>query len=315
MRRIAKPVLLEAVELTKSFKLGLHTYLHAVDSVSLMIRKGETVALIGESGCGKSTLGRLLLGFERPDRGHVLFEGVPLSKLSARRARDARARIQMVFQDSASAFHPRRSIGRSLQEPLRIHGRPCSKEVIEGLLTRVGLAPEMYDRLPGALSGGQRQRLNIARALSLAPSLIVADEPVSALDVSVQAQIVNLFSDLKSELGLACLFITHNLPVARQIADRLLVMYLGKVVEEGETVDILARPAHPYTRALIDAIPLPGKTMGPLLQGDVPSPLSRPTGCVFHQRCPLCQPRCKTEAPLWEKKGLGRRVACHYPLI
>ncbi|GBQ85368.1 peptide ABC transporter ATP-binding protein [Asaia krungthepensis NRIC 0535] len=307
-------MLLQANELARTYTVGSGGKLRAVDDVSLALARGEALALVGESGCGKSTLGRLLMGFDRPDRGQVIFEGQDLATLSTKAMRVLRGRLQMVFQDSGSAFNPRWTIGQALAEPFRIHKRPWSRQSLTALLERVGLSPAFYDRYPAALSGGQRQRLNIARAIALAPQLIVADEPVSALDVSVQAQIINLLRDLQADLDLACLFISHDLAVVRQIADRMAVMYLGGIVEEGETLSVLAVPFHPYTRALVDAVPQPGKPLGAPLQGDVPSPLSPPPGCRFHTRCPIAQPRCAAERPALIHVGDGRKVACHYPL-
>lgn len=307
--------LLQAKNVARTYKLGSGASLRAVDGISLELARGETLALVGESGCGKSTLGRLLMGFDRPDTGEILFDGQDLAKRSSHAQRVLRSQLQMVFQDSASAFNPRWTIGSALAEPFRIHKRPYSRQSLEDLLERVGLSGAFFDRYPGALSGGQRQRLNIARAIALSPRLIVADEPVSALDVSVQAQIVNLLRQLQADLDLACLFISHDLAVVRQISDRIAVMYLGAIVEEGETLSLLASPAHPYTRALVDAVPQPGKPLGAPLQGDVPSPLSPPNGCRFHTRCPVAQPRCSTERPELEERQGQRRVACHFPLM
>jgi len=306
--------LLEARDLVRAYSVSGGGKLRAVEGVSLTLARGETLALVGESGCGKSTLGRLLMGFDRPDRGQVVFGGQDLAALSARAIRQIRSRLQMVFQDSGSAFNPRWTIGQALAEPFRIHRRPWSRESLEALLDRVGLSAAFHDRYPAALSGGQRQRLNIARAIALSPELIIADEPVSALDVSVQAQIINLLRDLQADLDLACLFISHDLAVVRQIADRMAVMYLGGIVEEGETLSVLATPSHPYTRALVEAVPQPGKPLGVPLQGNVPSPLSPPSGCRFHTRCPVARSRCATERPFLAPYRDGRHVACHYPL-
>ncbi|NVN04716.1 ATP-binding cassette domain-containing protein [Asaia spathodeae] len=307
--------LLQAKNVARIYKLGGGAALRAVDGISLALARGETLALVGESGCGKSTLGRLLMGFDRPDSGEILFDGQDLAKCSVREQRALRSQLQMVFQDSASAFNPRWTIGSALAEPFRIHGRPWSRQSLETLLDRVGLSAAFFDRYPAALSGGQRQRLNIARAIALSPRLIVADEPVSALDVSVQAQIVNLLRQLQADLDLACLFISHDLAVVRQISDRIAVMYLGAIVEEGETLALLAAPSHPYTRALVEAVPQPGKPLGTPLQGDVPSPLSPPTGCRFHTRCPVAQPRCAVDRPELRERPGRRRVACHFPLV
>ncbi|KXV32290.1 ABC transporter ATP-binding protein [Gluconobacter thailandicus] len=308
-------VLLEARALEKQYRLGGGRVLHAVSDVSLQVHRGEALALVGESGCGKSSLGRTLIGLTHPTSGEVLFDGQRISGLSDRALRPWRARMQMVFQDSSAAFNPRRTVGESLAEPLRIHGRKNIRARVDDLLDQVGLARSVADRYPHEFSGGQRQRLNIARALVLGPDLLVADEPVSALDVSVQAQIVNLFRDLRASLGVACVFISHDLSVVRQMADRIAVMYLGSIVEEGDGLEVLDRPAHPYTKALLDAVPRPDRPLPPPLKGDVPSPVNPPSGCRFHTRCPIAQPKCATDRPSLQTCGEGRRVACHYPLV
>ncbi|AFW00355.1 ABC transporter ATP-binding protein [Gluconobacter oxydans] len=308
-------VLLEARRLEKQYRLGGGRVLHAVSDVSLQVHRGEALALVGESGCGKSSLGRTLIGLTHPTSGEVLFDGQRISGLSDRALRPWRARMQMVFQDSSAAFNPRRTVGESLAEPLRIHGRKNIRARVDDLLDQVGLARAVADRYPHEFSGGQRQRLNIARALVLGPDLLVADEPVSALDVSVQAQIVNLFRDLRASLGVACVFISHDLSVVRQMADRIAVMYLGSIVEEGDGLEVLDRPAHPYTKALLDAVPRPDRPLPPPLKGDVPSPVNPPSGCRFHTRCPIAQPKCATDRPSLQPCGTGRRVACHYPLV
>ncbi|MFT9447753.1 ABC transporter ATP-binding protein [Gluconobacter japonicus] len=308
-------VLLEARRLEKQYRLGGGRVLHAVSDVSLQVHRGEALALVGESGCGKSSLGRTLIGLTHPTAGEVLFDGHRISGLSDRALRPWRARMQMVFQDSSAAFNPRRTVGESLAEPLRIHGRKNIRARVDDLLDQVGLARSVADRYPHEFSGGQRQRLNIARALVLGPDLLVADEPVSALDVSVQAQIVNLFRDLRASLGVACVFISHDLSVVRQMADRIAVMYLGSIVEEGDGLEVLDRPAHPYTKALLDAVPRPDRPLPPPLKGDVPSPVNPPSGCRFHTRCPIAQPKCATDRPSLQPCGVGRRVACHYPLV
>lgn len=307
--------LLKADNVSRSYRLGRGKTLRAVDGVSITVARGETLALVGESGCGKSTLGRLMMGFDRPDKGRVLFDGQDFARLKPHAQRSLRSRIQMVFQDSGSSFNPRWTIGSSLAEPFRIHRREASRETLIALLERVGLSGSFLDRYPRALSGGQRQRLNIARAIALSPQVIVADEPVSALDVSVQAQIVNLLRRLQADMGLACLFISHDLAVVRQISDRVAVMYLGSIVEQGETLSLMAQSLHPYTRALIDAVPQPGKPLVMPLQGDVPSPISPPEGCRFHPRCPIAQTRCTSERPALVEQRAGRFVACHFPLV
>ncbi|MCQ9156578.1 ABC transporter ATP-binding protein [Acidomonas methanolica] len=310
-------LLLEARDVRRVYRLGGGRVLQAVAGVSLHVEQGESLALVGESGCGKSTLGRALIGLEPVDAGEVLFDGENLATLTSRRRHALRGRMQMVFQNVHAALNPRRTAGDSIAEPLRIHGigRAAIPERVRVLLDLVGLPEQAAVRYPHEFSGGQRQRLNIARALALDPALLVADEPVSALDVSVQAQIVNLFRDLQARLGLACVFISHDLAVVRQMADRIAVMYLGAIVEEGEGMAVLAAPAHPYTRALIDAVPRPDWPLPPPLQGEVPSPLSPPPGCRFHPRCPHAIGRCREDAPTLRDIGPGRKVACHFPLI
>jgi len=307
-------VLLEAKNLSKHYRLARGKTLRAVSDVSLVVHRGEALALVGESGCGKSTLGRTLIGLGAPSSGEVFFEGERISSLSDRALRRWRPRMQMVFQDSSSTFNPRRTIGDTLAEPMRIHGRTGIAERIGTLLEQVGLSSSVLSRYPHEFSGGQRQRLNIARALMLGPDLLVADEPTSALDVSVQAQIVNLLRELRNSLGVACVFISHDLAVVRQMADRIAVMYLGRIVEEGDVLAVLEAPAHPYTRALLNAVPRPDRPLPPPLKGDVPSPIHPPQGCAFHTRCPLSQPRCAQERPELHRIAEGRTVACHYPL-
>jgi len=307
-------VLLEAKNLSKHYRLARGKTLRAVSDVSLVVHRGEALALVGESGCGKSTLGRTLIGLGAPSSGEVFFEGERISSLSDRALRRWRPRMQMVFQDSSSTFNPRRTIGDTLAEPMRIHGRTGIAKRIGTLLEQVGLSSSVLSRYPHEFSGGQRQRLNIARALMLGPDLLVADEPTSALDVSVQAQIVNLLRELRNSLGVACVFISHDLAVVRQMADRIAVMYLGRIVEEGDVLAVLEAPAHPYTRALLNAVPRPDRPLPPPLKGDVPSPIHPPQGCAFHTRCPLSQPRCAQERPELHRIAEGRTVACHYPL-
>lgn len=308
-------VLLEAKNLSKHYRLARGETLRAVSDVSLVVHRGEALALVGESGCGKSTLGRTLIGLGAPSSGEVFFEGERISGLSDRALRRWRPRMQMVFQDSSSTFNPRRTIGDTLAEPMRIHGRTRIAERIGKLLEQVGLSSSVLSRYPHEFSGGQRQRLNIARALMLGPDLLVADEPTSALDVSVQAQIVNLLRELRNSLGVACVFISHDLAVVRQMADRIAVMYLGRIVEEGDVLAVLEAPAHPYTRALLNAVPRPDRPLPPPLKGDVPSPIHPPQGCAFHTRCPLAQPQCAQERPELHRIAEGRTVACHYPLL
>ena len=320
-------ILVEAVEASKRYKVGSafsrggRRYLHALDRVSLAVSAGETLGLVGESGCGKSTLGRALVRLHDLDAGTIRFEGRDITRLGERALRPIRARMQMVFQDPYSSLNPRRRVGDLVGEPLRVHGRARGSAIdaaVRELLERVGLRAEHADRFPHEFSGGQRQRVGIARALALRPRLVVADEPVSALDVSVQAQIVNLFADLQEELGLTYVFIAHDLSVVRQMATRVAVMYLGAIVELGPTDTVLHRPAHPYTAALISAIPETrrgaGKSTRVVLRGDPPSPISPPPGCRFHTRCPIAKKRCVSEPPVLRESGGAREVACHFPL-
>lgn len=326
-------VLVEAVDASKRYRVGSafgrggRRYLHALDRVSLAVTAGETLGLVGESGCGKSTLGRALVRLHDLDAGTIRFEGRDITRLGERALRPIRARMQMVFQDPYSSLNPRRRVGDLVAEPLRVHGRATGGAIdatVRELLERVGLRAEHADRFPHEFSGGQRQRVGIARALALRPRLVVADEPVSALDVSVQAQIVNLFADLQEELGLTYVFIAHDLSVVRQMATRVAVMYLGAIVELGPTDTVLHRPAHPYTAALISAIPHIAARAGAghgtgtgtrvVLRGDPPSPVSPPPGCRFHTRCPIAKKRCVSEPPILRESGGGREVACHFPL-
>lgn len=320
--------MLEAAGLHKTFALGGRfraggaQKLQALNNVSLQLFPGEVLGLVGESGCGKSTLGRCLLRLYDVDSGQILFKGRDITRLSQHSLRPLRADMQMVFQDPYSSLNPRRRIGDLIAEPLRVHGKHSAAQVQERLrelMSLVNLSPDFLQRYPHEFSGGQRQRIGIARAIALSPSLIVADEPVSALDVSVQAQIVNLFMDLQEKLGLTYVFVAHDLSVVRQIATRTAVMYLGTIVELGETDLVLHQPAHPYTAALISAVPEAsaaesGKTRI-MLKGEPPSPLSPPSGCRFHPRCPSAQPRCREDVPVLTPIGGGaREVACHFPL-
>ena len=315
---------LEAIGVRKTYASGGKT-LHAVDGVSLRVMRGETMGLVGESGCGKSTLGRCLLRLQTLSDGTVRFEGADISTMSMRALRSLRPRMQMVFQDPYGSLNPRRPVGALIAEPLRVHAKPDGGKRPRGDIARrvaelaglVGLRPEQMARYPHEFSGGQRQRIGIARALALEPALVVADEPVSALDVSVQAQVINLMMDLQDRLGLTYLFIAHDLAVVRQIATRTAVMYLGAVVETGPTLALFARPAHPYTAALLGSVPklsAAGQARSATLRGEVPSPTDPPPGCRFHTRCPKVESRCRTEQPALLACGEQREVACHYPL-
>jgi oligopeptide/dipeptide ABC transporter ATP-binding protein len=316
--------LLEAIDLHRTYRVGGGWFgggstVRAVDGVSLQIRAGESFGLVGESGCGKSTLGRLLLRLEKPTSGQVIFEGQDLSTLDAATLRRARRHMQMVFQDPYGSIDPRWTLGQIIGEPLRVHERltPDVRAArVAALLADVGLEPAWQNRYPHQLSGGQRQRVAIARAIALRPRFILADEAFSALDASVQAQMVNLLQDLKDRLGLTYLFIGHGLHVVRHVSDRVGVMYLGRLVETGPVEAIFTRPAHPYTQALIAAIPRPGpgqRTAAATLEGDIPSAARLPSGCSFHTRCPAAQARCKTEAPGLTDIEPQRAVACHFP--
>jgi len=291
--------------------------LHAVDGVSLEVRKGETLALVGESGCGKSTLARLIVGLYAPSRGRIRFDGVEIAgpEVPPDTVR-LRRRMQMIFQDPYASLNPRWRVREIIAEPISVLGLLNGKDQIDArvaeLLTQVGLVPEDGEKYPHQFSGGQRQRISIARALSGRPEFLVCDEPTSALDVSVQAQILNLMSELQARLGLTYLFISHNLAVVSHIADRIGVMYLGRLVEIADAQDLFARPRHPYTRMLLDAVPdleMSGRQRTPVA-GEVPNPLAPPAGCAFHPRCPHANERCKTELPRPIPRG-GAAIACH----
>ena len=299
--------------------MARHSNVRAVDGVSFGIAAGETLALVGESGCGKSTLGRLILRLIEPSEGDVHFDGVRLTGLSAEAMRGMRRRMQMVFQDPYGSLSPRRTIAEIIAEPLEVFGlagsRSQARDKVATLLQQVGLSPSVMDRHPRQFSGGQRQRIGIARAIAVDPAFIVADEPVSALDVSVQAQIINLMQDLQEQRGLAYLFIAHDLAVVRHIADRVAVMYLGRIVEIGPKDTIYRTPHHPYTQALLSAAPEPDPDRPSrqiILQGDVPSPTSMPSGCAFAGRCPIATTRCTAERPALSPLGHGHAAACHF---
>jgi oligopeptide/dipeptide ABC transporter ATP-binding protein len=284
----------------------------AVDGVSLLVPQGSVLAIVGESGCGKSTLGRLALRLIEPDSGSILFEGEDLRRLSAAALRARRRDMQLIFQDPFGSLDPRMTVEQAVAEPLRLHNivrRTQERERVAELLARVGLRPELARRWPHEFSGGQRQRIAIARALASRPKLIVGDEPVSALDVSVQAQVINLLQDLIRELGLTFVLISHDLGVVRHIADRVAVMYLGRIVEQGPTAAVFRAPRHPYTRALLAAVPGQGRAGPPPIEGDVPSPINPPSGCRFRTRCPHAVALCAERMP--EFAGAAHQAACH----
>ncbi|MEW5812076.1 MAG: dipeptide ABC transporter ATP-binding protein [Actinomycetota bacterium] len=293
----------------------------AVDGVSLTLHEGETLGLVGESGCGKSTLCRAILQLIPPTSGSVRFLGQELVGLSRRELRPLRRQMQMIFQDPYASLNPRKRVGQIVGDPMDLHGLASGAELkrrVQDLLDRVGLRPEHYNRFPHEFSGGQRQRIGIARALALQPKLIVADEPVSALDVSVQAQIVNLLKDLQAEFGLSYLFVAHDLGVVRHVSDRVAVMYLGKVVENSGTDSLYDRPVHPYSNALLSAVPIPDPRLNEarervVLEGDVPSPSNPPSGCRFHTRCPWATEICATDEPALVPYEAGHAAACHHP--
>lgn len=291
----------------------------AVDGLDFEIKRGETLGLVGESGCGKSTTGRTILQLYRPTAGQVLFEGKDLARLQGEELRKMRRNMQMIFQDPYASLNPRMTVGDIIGEPLEVHniakGRE-KKERVQELLKIVGLNPYFVNRYPHEFSGGQRQRIGVARALAVNPGFIVCDEPISALDVSIQAQIINLLEELQGKFNLTYLFIAHDLSVVRHISDRIAVMYLGKIVELTDRISLYAHPLHPYTKALLSAVPIPDpiveeKRERIILTGDVPSPVNPPSGCRFHTRCPIAIDKCKSVDPEWRDAGSEHFVACH----
>ncbi len=326
MKQDAKEVLVQVRDLKKHFPIRRGILfqrqvgaVRAVDGITFDIYRGETLGLVGESGCGKSTTGRTMLQLYRPTSGQVIFKGQDLTQLKGARLRRERRSMQMIFQDPYASLNPRMTVGKIIEEPLEIHniGTPQErKERVAELLNLVGFSPSFVNRYPHEFSGGQRQRIGIARALALQPEFIVLDEPISALDVSIQAQVVNLLEDLQDKFHLTYLFIAHDLSMVRHISDRTAVMYLGKIVELADRDELYAHPLHPYTQALLSAVPIPDpqkerQRKRIVLEGDVPSPVNPPSGCRFRTRCPLAKEICAEQEPEWREVAPGHWVACH----
>jgi peptide/nickel transport system ATP-binding protein len=320
-RIMIKPPLLELRQLNKVYGLGRASLLsqkrelHALRNISLSVAEGEVVGLVGESGSGKSTLGRIAAGLENPSSGQVFFDGEPVAGSTARNGRRRLLAVQMIFQNAIASLNPRQRVRDILEEPIRVHGTSARdpRDVVDELIERVGINAALVDRYPHQMSGGQCQRVGIARALTVTPRLIVCDEPVSALDVSIQAQILNLFADLQEFSGYTYLFISHDLNVVEMLSDRVAIMYLGRIVEIGPTKSIYSSPAHPYTQALLEAAPKVGRRREtvPVLGGEMPSPISPPGGCSFHLRCPAAMSICKELEPPEANVGRSHWVACH----
>lgn len=327
--KTTKQPLLHVEHLCKEFPVGSGMMarrkgsprVHAVEDVSFDIYPGETFGLVGESGCGKSTTGRAIMRLTEPTSGTVIFDGEDVSKMKKKQLKNMRRNMQYIFQDPYASLNPRMTIGEIVSEPLEIHGEMTDRaqriDYVRQLLDVVGLNPEHINRYPHEFSGGQRQRVGIARAFALKPKLIICDEPVSALDVSIQAQVLNLLSDLQDEYGTAYLFIAHDLSVVQHISDRVAVMYLGHMMESSDWRELYAAPQHPYTQALLSAVPLPDPDIQHsrdriILAGDPPSPINPPSGCPFHTRCPIAQARCSSEIPDFREVGAGHNCACHF---
>jgi peptide/nickel transport system ATP-binding protein len=328
LEQTGEPALLEVRHVKKYFPIrkGLLqrevARVHAVDDVSFAVQEGETLGLVGESGCGKSTLGRTLIRLLEPTDGEIIFQGRPIQHLGTRRLRPLRREMQMVFQDPYASLNPRKRVGTIVSDPMRIHDlgdRAERKKRVGELLETVGLSPEHYNRFPHEFSGGQRQRIGLARALALRPKLIIADEPVSALDVSIQSQMLNLLGDLQNDFQLTFVFIAHDLGVVRHVSDRIAVMYLGKLVELSPAQELYERPIMPYSEALLSAVPIPDPDLAEkreriVLEGDVPSPIDPPSGCRFHPRCRYATEVCTEVEPPLVDYGNGHLAACHHPL-